>query len=86
MCLVSGISHQKFRQVVNGHVIHMTLYWARTMMVKVWDVDGLVDNQVEHPPGPWVIISNHTTHGMISLTSEGLVIAHNRYWSWVVQK
>ena len=53
-------------------------------MVKVWDVDGLVDNQVEHPPGSWVIISNHTTHGLISLTSEGLVIAHNGYWSWVV--
>jgi hypothetical protein len=55
-------------------------------MFKVWDVDGLVDNQLEHPPGPWVIISNHTTHSLKSLTSEGLVIAiaHNRYWSLVV--
>jgi hypothetical protein len=46
-------------------------------MVKVWDVDGLVDNQVERPPGLWVIISDHTTHSLISFTSEGLIIAHN---------
>jgi hypothetical protein len=84
MCLVSGVSRKKIRQVVNRQVIHMTLHWVKTMMVKVWDVDGLVDNQVEHPPGSWVIISNHTTQGLISLTSEGLVIAHNGYWSWVV--
>jgi hypothetical protein len=54
-------------------------------MVKVWDVDGLVDNQVEHPPGLWVIIGNHTTHSLISFTSEGLVIAHNRDRLVVVQ-
>jgi hypothetical protein len=39
-------------------------------MVKVWDVDGRVDNQVEHPLGLWVIISNHTTPSLISLTSK----------------
>jgi hypothetical protein len=48
------------------------------VMVKVWDVDGLVDNQVKHPPGLWVIIGDHTTHSLIRFTSEGLVIAHNR--------
>jgi hypothetical protein len=53
-------------------------------MVKVWDVDGLVDNQVEHPPGLWVIISDHTTHSLISLSSVGLVIAHNGYGLLIV--
>ncbi len=53
-------------------------------MVKVWDVDGLVDNQVKHPLGLWVIISDHTTHGLISLTSKGLLIAHSGYWSLIV--
>jgi hypothetical protein len=53
-------------------------------MVKIWDVDGLVDNQVQHPPSLWVIIGDHTTHSLISLTSEGLVIAHNGYWLLVV--
>ena len=80
MHLVSGVSHQKFRQVINGHIIHTTLNWAKKVVVKVWDVDGLVDNLVERPPGRWVIISDHTTHGLINLTPEGLVIAHNRYW------
>ncbi len=54
-------------------------------MVKVWDVDGLVDNQVEHPPGLWVIIDNHTTHSLMSFTSKGLVIAHNGEKLVVVQ-
>ncbi len=46
-------------------------------MVKVWDVDGLVDIQVKRPPSLWVIIGAHTTHSLISFTPEGLVIAHN---------
>jgi hypothetical protein len=77
MCLVSGVSCQKFWQVINGHVIHTTLHWAKKVMVKVWDVHGLVDNQVEHPPGLMVIIGDHTTHSLKGFTSEGLVIAHN---------
>jgi hypothetical protein len=77
MRLVSGVSRQKFQQVINGHVIHTTLHWAKKVMVKVWDVDGLDDNQVKRPPGLWVIIGNHTTHSLISFTSEELVIAHN---------
>jgi hypothetical protein len=63
----------------------MTLHWAKKVMVKVWDVDGLVDNQVECPPGLWVIIGNHTTHILISFTSEGLIIAFNRDRSVIVQ-
>ncbi len=77
MRLVSGVSCHKFWQVVNSHVIHTTLHWAKKVMVKVWDVDDLVDNQVEHPPSLWVIIGNHTTHSLLSFTSKGLVIAHN---------
>jgi hypothetical protein len=79
-----GLAVRNFWQVVKSHVIHTTLHWAKKVMVKVWDVDGLVDNQVERPPGLWVIMSNHTAHSLISLTSEGLVIAHNGYWSLVV--
>ncbi len=75
MRLVSGVSCQKFRQVVNSHVIHMTLDLAKKVMVKVWDVDGLIDDQVEHLPGLRNIIGYDTTHGLVSLTSEGLIIA-----------
>jgi hypothetical protein len=77
MRLVSGVSCQEFGQVVNGQVIHTALHWAKKVMVKMWDVDGLVDNQGERPPGLWVIIGNYTTHSLISFFSEGLVIAHN---------
>ena len=77
MHLVSWVSHQKFWQVINGHVIHTTLHWAKKVMVKVWDVDGLVDSQVELPPGLWVIINNHTIHSLIRFTFEGLIIAYN---------
>jgi hypothetical protein len=85
MRLVSGVSRQKFWQVINGHIIHTTLHWAKKVMVKVLDVDGLFDNLVEHPPGLWVIIGNHTTHSMISFTSEGLIIVHNGDRLLVVQ-
>ncbi len=54
-------------------------------MVKVWDVDGLIDDQVEHPPGLRIIIGYDTTHGLVSLTSKGLIIAHNRDRSILVQ-
>jgi hypothetical protein len=77
MRLVNWVSRQKLWQVVNGHVIHTTLHWAKKVMVKAWDVDGLVDNQVEHPPGLWVIIGNHTTDSLKNFTSKGLIIAHN---------
>ncbi len=65
MRLVSGVSCQEFGQAVNGQVIHTTLHWAKKVMVKMWDVDGLVDNQGERPPGLWVIIGNYTTHSLI---------------------
>ncbi len=55
-------------------------------MVKMWDVDDLVDDQVEYPPGLWIIIGNYTTHSLISFISKGLVIAHNRDRSIIVQK
>ncbi len=86
MRLVSGVSCQEFGQVVNGQVIHTTLHWAKRVMVKMWDVDGLVDNQGEHPPGLWVIIGNYTTHSLLFFFfgSEGLVIAHNRDRSIIV--
>jgi hypothetical protein len=40
-------------------------------MVKVWGVDSLIDNQVERPPGLWVIIGNHNTHSLVGLNSLG---------------
>ena len=85
MHLVSGVHSQKLWHVFNNHVIHTTLYWAKKVMVNMWDVDGLVDNQGGHPPGLWVIIGNYTTHSLISFTSKGLIIARNKDRSIIVQ-
>jgi hypothetical protein len=71
MRLVSGVSCQEFGQIVNSQVIHTTLHWAKKVMVKMWDVDGLVDNQGERHPGLWVIIGNYTTHSLISICFRG---------------
>ncbi len=66
-------------------MVHTTLHWSKKVMVRVWDVDGLIDDQVEHPPGLWVIIGNYTTHSLIGFTSKGLIIAHNRDRAIIVQ-
>ncbi len=85
MRLVSGVSCKKFGKVVNSHIIHTALHWAKKVMVKVWDVDGLIDDQVEHPPGLWIIVDYNTTHSLESFISEGLIIAHNGNRSIIVQ-
>ncbi len=57
----------------------------RKVMVKVWGVDGLIDDQVEHPPGLQIIVGYNTTHRLVSLTFERLIIAHNGDRSIIVQ-
>ncbi len=52
----------------------------------MWDVYGLIDDQVEHPPWVRIIVGYNTTHGLVSLTSEELIIAHNGDRSIIVQK
>jgi len=84
MRLVSGVRCQKFWQVVNDHVIHATLHRAKSVVVKVWNVNCLMNNQVERPPHSWVIIGNHTTHSRIGLSAKGLIIAHNVHRSLIV--
>ncbi len=47
MRILSGVNSQKFGDVIDGHIIHTSLHGAKQMMRKVWDVDRLVDDQVE---------------------------------------
>jgi hypothetical protein len=61
------------------------MHWAKKVMVKLWDVDGLIDDHVEHPPGLRIIVGYNTTHSLVSLTSEGLIIAHNGDRAIIVQ-
>jgi hypothetical protein len=36
MRVVSGVVRQRFRRLVDGHVINLTLHWAKEVVVKVW--------------------------------------------------
>ena len=81
MHVVSGVAHQKCGRIVDGRVITSTLNWAKKMVVKVWEVNGLVDHKVMHLSGLWVIISMASANGgVLGLSTEGWVIAfiHNR--------
>jgi len=56
------------------------------MVVKVWDINGLVDHNVIYLTGQRVIIGKRTTNGGISFSAEGRVIPLNDNWSVVVKK
>ena len=63
----------------------MALHRAKQVMVKVRDVDGLIDDQMEHPPGQWVSICHHPSHGRVYPGPESFIIAHYGDWSIVVK-
>ena len=46
-------------------------------MVKVGYVYGLVDHQVERPPGRGISIADDTTDSLISVCSEGCIVSCN---------
>ncbi len=77
MRVVSGVVHQKFRHLVDGHVINLTLHWAKEMVVKMRDMYGLVDHNVIYLAGQRVIIGKRTTNGGIGFSAEGGVIPFN---------
>ena len=86
MCVVSGVVRQKFRFLVDGHVIKSTLHWAKEMLVKVWDVDGLVNHDVIFLAGQRVIIGKCTTNDGISFSVQGGVIPFDNNRSVVIKK
>ena len=49
-------------------------------MVKVWNVDPLVYNQVIGLADKWVVICNYTAHGLIGLISVTQIIKNAQYW------
>ena len=86
MRVVSGVARQKFRRLVDGHVINSTLHWAKEMVVEMWDMYGLVDHNVIYLAGQGVIIGKRTTNGGIGLSAEGGVIPFDNNRSVVVKK
>jgi hypothetical protein len=62
MRVVSGVVRQKFRRLVDGHVINSTLHWAKEMVVKMRDMYSLVDHNVIYLAGQRVIIGKRTAN------------------------
>ncbi len=82
--MFSRLVRQKFGHFVNSHDIHTALHRAKQVMVKVGYVDGLVDRQMEHPPGLRISIAEDTTDSLICVCSEGCIISHNGNRSVIV--
>jgi len=75
MRVVSEVVRQKFRRLIDGHVINSTLHWAKEMVVEVRDMDSLVNHNVINLTGHRVIIGKRTANGGIGLSAEGGVIS-----------
>jgi hypothetical protein len=56
------------------------------MVVKVWDIYGLVNHDVMYLARQRVIISKRTTNGGIGFSAEGGVISFNNNGSVVVKE
>ena len=69
MHIFSGVSGQKLGQIIDGHVIHTTLHWAKKVMVEVWDMNCLVDNQVIGLARVLVVVSKNTANSPVGLRS-----------------
>jgi hypothetical protein len=44
MHAVCFVAHQKFGCIIDDHIINSALYWAKEMVVKMWDMSGLIDH------------------------------------------
>ena len=65
--MVSGVARQKNGCNVDSQVNNSTLHWAKEMMVKVRDMDCLVDDQVIHLACLGGVIGKCPTNGGIGL-------------------
>jgi hypothetical protein len=86
MRVVSAVARQKIRRLLDGHVINSTLHWAKEVMVKVWDINGLVNHNVIYLAGQRVIISKGTTNSGIGFSAEGGVIPFDNNRSVIVKQ
>ena len=74
MRMFSEVLSQKFWRFVDGHVINTTLHRTEQVVVKMRDVDCLVDNQVVRLPRIRVVIGETVPkEGSYPWTRTGLI-------------
>ena len=69
MRILGGVNGQELWGVVDDHVIHTALHWAKQMMCQIRNLYCLVNNQVIALPSDGVGICNHTADGLIILAA-----------------
>ena len=83
MRLVSGVRHQKFWCVINGHVIHAALHGAKQVVIKMGYMYGLMYQKQERPPVRWVSVGQTagnrpvfraTKSGVVGFYMDGSII------------
>ncbi len=73
--MFSEVLSQKFWRFVDGHVINTTLHRTEQVVVKMRDVDRLVDNQVIRLPSGRVVIGKRAANSIILHGTQGGVIS-----------
>jgi hypothetical protein len=87
MRLVSGVWHQKFWCVINGHAIHAALHGAKQVVIKMRYVTGLVVYQKqERPPDRWVSVGHSTGNRPVFRATKSGVISFHMDGSIIVLK
>ena len=84
MRMFSGVTRQEFWRFVDDHVINSALHRAEEMVVKMWDMNGLVHHQVVNLAGLWVIIGKGATYCGVCRRAQGRVIALDINRSFII--
>ena len=77
--LIGRVSSKKFRNFIDGHVIHTRLHGTKKVMIKVGNTYRLMNYQVVCLPRNWIIISDYTTHCLSSTIAQGWVVRQDIY-------
>ena len=70
MIVLSWIGGQKFRTIVNLHVSHATLHGTEQVVVKIRNIDCLVDNKMIVAPIGGITITNCSCNSSVSFSSK----------------
>ena len=72
--LIFWVISKKFRNFIDGQVIHTSLHMTNKVMLQVGNTYSLVNNWVVCLPLNWMVISDYNAQFLISTVSQGWVV------------
>ena len=72
---ISWVLCEKSRSVMNNHVVHMALEWAKQVMVKCGNFNHLVHDDVVHLACLWMILCQGLRDCTVIIAAQSRVIA-----------